>query len=52
MHFVEVKCIAENPISYVSDSSSIKPGRMETKIYSFPPDHNELVPKDGTPLAL
>ena len=52
MNFVEVKGIAENPISYVSDSSNTKPGRMETKIYSFPPDHNDLAPKDGTPVAL
>lgn len=51
MNFIEGKDIVENPTNDVSDSSSIKLDRMDTKEYSFPTAY-DLVPRDKTPIAL
>lgn len=51
VNFIEGKDIVENPTNDVSDSSSIKLDRMDTKEYSFPTAY-DLVPRDKTPIAL
>lgn len=51
MNFVEGKDIVENPTNEVSDSSNIRLGRMDTKVYSFP-TACDLVPRDKTSITL